>query len=120
MYNRQVDKKYLAMIRKMGQNLKTQEKDWSVYIVRCDDDTLYTGIAKDVKARLSKHNAGKGACYTRARRPVELIYREDRLTRSQALMREARIKTFPRLLKENLASAWIDRSGQKIQNEPAS
>lgn len=77
--------------------------EWSVYIVRCADDSLYTGIAKDVKARLSKHNAGKGAAYTRSRRPVRLLYRQDGFTRSEALIREAAIKALPRALKQKLA-----------------
>jgi putative endonuclease len=71
-------------------------KDWNVYIVRCRDLSLYTGVAKDVDARLGVHNAGKGAAYTRARRPVRLVYQENGLTRSQALVREAAIKRLPR------------------------
>lgn len=69
---------------------------WSVYMVRCGDDSLYTGIAKDVTARLKKHNAGRGAAYTRSRRPVTLVYRRDGFTRSEALAREAQIKSLPR------------------------
>lgn len=72
---------------------------WSVYIVRCGDDSLYTGIAKDVDARLESHNSGRGAAYTRARRPVRLVYRADGMTRSEALVEEARIKSLPRTVK---------------------
>lgn len=93
--------KYLNMIRKMRPG-KNEESAWSVYIVRCDDDSFYTGIAKDVAARLEKHNSGRGAAYTRARRPVRLLYREDSLTRSEALIREAQIKSLPRSRKEVL------------------
>jgi predicted GIY-YIG superfamily endonuclease len=71
-------------------------KDWSVYLVRCADKSLYTGIAKDVAARVSAHNKGKGAAYTRSRKPVKLVYRRDRLTRSAALVEEARIKALER------------------------
>ena len=71
-------------------------KDWSVYILRCSDTSLYTGVAKDVEERLEKHNRGKAAVYTRTRRPVRLLYRETSLTRSQALLREAQIKSWPR------------------------
>lgn len=46
---------------------------WSLYIVRCSDDTLYTGISNDVTKRVAKHNSGKGAKYTRSRYPVELV-----------------------------------------------
>lgn len=80
-----------------------EKKDWSVYIVRCADDSLYTGIAKDVDARLRKHNDGRGAAYTRPRRPVALAYVEPGFTRSGALVREAQIKSMPRSAKRDLA-----------------
>ena len=66
--------------------------DWYVYILRCADDSLYTGIARDVAARLALHNAGKGAKYTRGRGPVTLVYSERAVSRSQALQREHAIK----------------------------
>jgi predicted GIY-YIG superfamily endonuclease len=81
------------------------DKDWSVYIVRCADDSLYTGIAKDVDARLKKHNEGSGAAYTRARRPVTLAYVERGFSRSEALSREAGIKSLPREAKQALVAA---------------
>ena len=68
-----------------------------MYMARCVDDSLYTGIAKDVTARLAAHNAGRGAAYTRARRPVRLVYTEKGFTRSTALSREARIKALDRV-----------------------
>ncbi len=71
-------------------------KEWSVYLVRCSDASLYTGIAKDVVARISAHNSGKGAAYTRSRRPVKLVYHKKGLTRSAALIEEARIKSLER------------------------
>jgi putative endonuclease len=71
-------------------------------MVRCVDGSLYTGIAKDVRVRMEKHNSGKGAAYTRSHRPVQLLYQENRFTRSQALIREAQIKRFPRPKKESL------------------
>ena len=67
-----------------------------MYLVRCADESLYTGIAKDVDARLSAHNSGKGAAYTRSRRPVRLVYRKHGMTRSSALIEEARIKALAR------------------------
>jgi putative endonuclease len=70
--------------------------------VRCGDGSLYTGIAKDVAARLSKHNSGRGAAYTRSRRPVALAYVEPGFTRGQALSREAGIKALPRAEKQRL------------------
>jgi predicted GIY-YIG superfamily endonuclease len=65
---------------------------WFVYVVRCGDGSLYTGIATDVEARVSVHNDGRGARYTRSRRPVTLVYFERKRTRSSALKREYAIK----------------------------
>lgn len=74
------------------------QNSWFVYILRCADDTLYTGIAKDVKSRLDQHNNDnvKGAKYTRARRPVELVYSEVCDSRSSASKREYAIKKLSR------------------------
>ncbi|MBI4249660.1 MAG: GIY-YIG nuclease family protein [Elusimicrobia bacterium] len=88
---------------------KGTERDWSVYILRCGDGTLYTGIAKDVAARLKQHGRGKGAAYTRTRLPLALLYQRPRLTRSQALVREIKIKRLPRTAKEKL----INKSSPK-------
>ena len=76
--------------------------EWSVYIVRCRGGTLYTGIAKEVRARVKTHNSGKGAAYTRSRRPVRLVHAEAGLTRSEALRREAAIKALSREEKQAL------------------
>ena len=76
--------------------------EWSVYIARCADGSLYTGVAKDVAARLAAHNAGRGAAYTRPRRPLRIVHREDGFTRGQALSREARIKSLARPAKLEL------------------
>lgn len=94
-----VNPKYLKMIRGMKEN---GSADWTVYILRCGDGTLYTGVAKDVTARLKKHQCGKGAAYTRTHLPVELIYQEPNLNRSQALIREAAIKRLSRKAKDLL------------------
>ena len=74
-----------------------------VYLVLCSDDTLYTGWAMDVQARVNLHNAGRGAKYTRARRPVRLIYSEELPTRAEAMRREREIKRWPRARKLALA-----------------
>ena len=75
-----------------------------VYILRCADDTLYTGWTTDLGKRLNTHNSKKGAKYTRSRTPVTLFYCEEFETKSEALKREAQIKKLPRskklLLKE--------------------
>jgi putative endonuclease len=94
-----VKKNYLRMIHSMK---KSRKKEWSVYILRCGDGSLYTGIAKDPKARLAAHAAGKGAAYTRTRRPLALVYRKDGFNRSGALIEEARIKRLPRTEKLRL------------------
>ncbi|MBO1199907.1 GIY-YIG nuclease family protein [Staphylococcus simiae] len=73
-----------------------------VYIVKCNDGSLYTGYAKDVKARIAKHNDGKGAKYTKTRRPVQLVYHEVYDTKSEALKREYEIKTYSRQKKLRL------------------
>ena len=78
------------------------EKRYFVYIVRCKDNTLYTGFTTDVPKRLHAHNAGKGAKYTRSRRPVTLVYTEECSSKAEALRREAAIKRLPRGKKQLL------------------
>jgi predicted GIY-YIG superfamily endonuclease len=94
-----METKYLRMIQGMK---KRGRKDWTVYILRCRDGSLYTGIAKDVQARVKQHSAGRGAAYTRTRLPVTLLYQQEGLTRSKALIREAQIKAMPRSKKEKI------------------
>lgn len=77
---------------------------WIVYILKCADDTLYTGITNDLEARLAKHESGKGAKYTRSRGPYEVIFTENHETRSDASKREAAIKTLNREAKLALAT----------------
>jgi putative endonuclease len=73
-----------------------------VYIVQCADGTLYTGYAIDPEARVAAHNAGRGARYTRSRRPVTLVYAETCASKSQALAREFELKRLPRATKQAL------------------
>ena len=73
-----------------------------VYILRCADDTLYCGWTTELQARLTAHNSGRGAKYTRSRRPVELIYVEKYEDRHDALSREWHIKRMSREEKERL------------------
>ena len=73
-----------------------------VYIVRCSDNSLYTGYTNNIEARINKHNAGKGAKYTKIRRPVVLVYQEMYESKSEALRREYEIKTFTRQRKLKL------------------
>lgn len=79
-------------IVKMGDN--TMEN--VTYILRCSDNTLYTGWTNDIEARLAAHNEGRGAKYTRGRGPVELVYLERFGTRQEAMRREAYIKRLSR------------------------
>ena len=76
-----------------------------VYIVRCCDGSLYTGYARDPKARLKAHNAGRGAKFTSGRRPVKLVYSEPCASLSAALKREHELKQWPRERKQRLVGA---------------
>lgn len=69
---------------------------WYLYILRCGDGTLYTGITTDIPRRFAAHQEGKGAKYTRGRGPLHLVYQETCGTHSQALKRELEIKALPR------------------------
>ncbi len=78
--------------------------DWYVYMLRCADGSLYTGITTDPARREREHNSGSrlGARYTRARRPVQIVYQECAQSRAQAARRENEIKGLTRLAKEAL------------------
>lgn len=72
------------------------EEIWYLYILRCGDGSLYTGITTDVARRLDAHSSGKGAKYTRGRGPLTLVYRETCGSHGQALRRELEIKALSR------------------------
>lgn len=72
------------------------EREWFVYMLRCGDGSFYTGIAVDVQHRLQMHRSGKGAKYTRGRRPLEIVYQEMCESHSHALKREIAIKALSR------------------------
>jgi predicted GIY-YIG superfamily endonuclease len=74
------------------------------YLLRCADGSLYCGYTTDLDARVATHNSGKGAAYTRSRRPVVLAWSESHPTLSEALRREAEIKRWPRAKKEALVA----------------
>ena len=78
------------------------EKTWYLYILRCRDGSLYTGITDDVQRRLVAHKSGKGAKYTRGRGPLELVYSETCGSHSDALKREWQIKGLSREDKQKL------------------
>ena len=75
---------------------------WYVYMLRCGDGTLYTGITDDIPHRLAVHRSGKGAKYTRGRGPLELVYQEQVPDKSAALRREYQIKQLTKQKKEAL------------------
>ena len=72
---------------------------WFVYVLRCGDGSLYTGVATDVARRLGEHARGRGARYTRGRGPLALVHVEARRTRGAAQKREAALKALPRARK---------------------
>lgn len=86
--------------------------DWKLYILRCSDNSLYTGITLDLNRRLDEHNNNDrlASAYTRARRPVTLIYQESFADRSSASKREAEIKKLKKTEKEKLV---IKKHGKK-------
>ncbi len=75
---------------------------WTVYMVRCADNSLYTGIAKDIDKRLEEHNGIGGARYTRGRQPVKLVYQESAGSRSEASRQEYQLKQLSKKEKETL------------------
>lgn len=77
-------------------------KNWIVYILKCADNTLYTGITNDIEKRINKHNKGTASKYTRVRTPVMLVYKENQPDRSAATKKEAEIKKLTRIQKEKL------------------
>ncbi len=90
--------------------------NWVVYIIRCTDDTLYTGITNDLDKRLQAHDGGTGAKYTKSRGPVELVYFELAANRSASLKREHAIKKLSRAEKLDLIGGLSSSSFIKGKN----
>jgi predicted GIY-YIG superfamily endonuclease len=86
--------------------------NWAVYIVRCADNSLYTGVSNAVEQRVKTHNAGQGARYTRSRLPVTLVHEEPAADRGAALRREFAIKSLSRESKQKLISGCLDEDVQ--------
>ena len=95
--------------------MRKESSTWRVYIVKCRDNSLYTGITTDVNSRIARHNAGDGAKYTRIRRPVSLVYSETGYSKSDAKKREIAIKSLSRKNKEVLIKSAVSL-GTKIKN----
>ena len=89
----------------MSKAMSDNNKNY-VYIVECSDGSLYTGWTTDVAKRVEAHNSGKGAKYTRSRRPVKLVYTEELPTKEEALSREAQIKKLTSVNKRQLISSY--------------
>jgi putative endonuclease len=91
---------------------------WWVYILRCADGSLYTGITTDAERRLRQHNAGTASKYTRSRRPVEMVYHQSLPNQSKALQREAAIKSLTRNAKVKLIDEQLQatRGKQRRRN----
>ncbi len=100
-------------------NLKKEKKKMSeyTYILKCSDGTYYTGYTNDLGRRITVHNKGKGAKYTRSRLPVELVYYEEYETKSEALSREYAIKQMTRDKKEDLIRGFPERRYDKEDRE---
>ncbi len=90
--------------------MPTPQTNWFTYIVKCQDQSFYTGLTNDLEKRLQKHNLGQGSAYTRARLPVTLIYYETFATHRQAAQREVAIKKLKRLEKEKLVEGFDYRT----------
>ncbi len=87
---------------KKGRKPKPSGDRWFVYVLRCVDETLYTGIAKDMSRRCQQHNSGTASRYTRSRLPAVVVYHEVQRSKSLALKRESAIKAMTRREKLSL------------------
>ncbi len=88
-----------------------------VYLVRCADNSLYAGWTNHLENRVKAHSEGRGAKYTRSRRPVKLVYAQDFETRAEAMAEEARLKKLNKAQKEALAQGWRSKEKKTIKNE---
>jgi putative endonuclease len=86
--------------------MTVSETNWYLYILQCNDNSFYTGVTKDLRSRVERHNLGQGAKYTRSRRPVKLIYYEEHVTESDVKRREFEIKGWRREKKERLVRGF--------------
>ena len=98
--------------------MKASGERWFVYMVRCADDSLYTGIAKNVARRWQQHDTGTASRYTRSRLPVVLVYQERHASRSLALKREAAIKAMTRRQKLALIDSNRPKRAKVRRDEP--
>ena len=104
-YQRMLKGLEVKTVRARKDFVKAKSHPWFLYILECQGGSFYTGITTDIERRLKTHNDGKGARFTRSRRPVKVIYQESLSTRAQALIREYKIKALPRIKKQALVAA---------------
>ncbi|HQR08677.1 MAG TPA: GIY-YIG nuclease family protein [Gemmatales bacterium] len=93
--------------RRPGFGARANDTFWFVYVLRCKDESLYTGITKDISRRCEQHQKGIASKYTRSRLPVKLVYQEPQRNQSLALKREAAIKAMTR--KQKLAMIRLQK-----------
>src|SRR5687767_1339948 len=91
---------------------------WCCYLVQCADGSLYAGITNALDRRVARHNAGSASKYTRARRPVRLVWSEPARDRAAASRREAALKRLPRAAKQALARTRSARRRRRVVGEP--
>lgn len=95
-----------GMQKKQKKSGKKSAEKWFLYMLRCADQSLYTGVAKDIEKRFKAHISGKGARYTRTRLPLEIVYREVCRSRTDALVREFNVKKLTPKRKKVLVDAY--------------
>lgn len=106
-----MDLKYKRMLsvmkakQEIARPRRKRSDRWFLYVLRCADGSLYTGVTKDLERRFKMHSEGKGSKYTRTRRPLKLLYRETCRDRTDALIRECVVKAYPKEKKEKLVAA---------------
>src|SRR4030067_3637386 len=98
--------------------MNNKKSSWFVYMVKCKDGSIYTGISNDVEDRIKEHNSGQGGKYTASKRPVRLIFQEEQTDKSSTLKREKQIKNWGRVKKEALSRLGSARSDSLALSPP--
>jgi len=108
-------KRMLKGLKRIPSKEVKSADQWYLYLLRCSDGSLYTGITNNLERRFKMHQAGKASRYTRSHGPVEMVYSETCGDRSSALIRECEVKEWPRAKKEKLISGEILKPRRKIR-----
>jgi len=111
-------RRMLRLMQAKHKRRRTPAEPWFLYILRCQDGSLYTGVTKDLERRLQQHNQGTASRYTRTRRPVAMVYHEPCRDRTAALVRECAVKALPRPRKEALIDGSARVEGPAPRNRP--